>query len=154
MLNIINKKLPPTQRVKPNTFRNWVKGHRIDKLEAFEINIEYLARIYYFDESDNKHATTKYITTRGDVLHNNFKKFSYPPHKNEFFMTIGGYQFKFYRSNLVFMKFIDRRLSQLETPNDYLLFLDGNYGNCDISNLILKTETNGRYFGDVLEGLE
>jgi hypothetical protein len=154
MLHIVNKKLPPTQRIKPNTFRNWVKEHRINKLEAYEINIEYLARIHYYDEEDRKKPTSKYITTRGDVLHNNLKKFSFPPHKNEFIMTIDGDQFKFYRSNLVFIKFIDRRLSQLDEPNDYLLFLDGNYGNCDISNLTLRTEKNKKYLGDVLEGLE
>lgn len=128
--------------VKRGTFRNWVEGTapkyepKPEKLADHKVSYEYMANFTY----DGK-PTTKYITTRGDVLNRNLSIMKYPRDKTEFTLVINGRHEVLHRAYLVVAYFVDEGIDNMSNPMNEIYFVNGSYDDCDISNLLLKDKS-------------
>lgn len=121
--------------IKKNTFRNWIRDYKPDKLRENKISYEYIAR-FTLDGKDAK----KYITTRGDVLNLNLGTVKYPQHMNDFMVVINGERITGHRGYLVYKYFIDSNISDFYNPHNELFYVNGLYEDCDISNIMRKSD--------------
>ena len=94
----------------------------MEKLAVHDVSLEYVANFTF----DGK-PTTKYITTRGDVLNGNFSVMKYPKDKTEFTLVIDGKHEILHRAYLVVVYFIDERLDDLEDPFGGIYFINGTF---------------------------
>jgi len=131
----INATLDTKDEISPQRFNSWVKSHAIDKLAEYGVSFEYLDRIIDHENT----PTNYYITTRGDILSSSYYSHKIRRDHNEVkIFRANGLSYDTNRGLEVFASFIDADIWTHQRPARSIFYLNRDYGDCDITNLVYK----------------
>ncbi len=142
----INATLDTKDEISPQRFNSWVKSYAIDKLAEYGVSFEYLDRII-----DHENIPTNYyITTRGDILSSSYYSHKIRRDHNEAkIFRANGLSYDTNRGLEVFASFIDADIWTHQRPARSIFYLNRDYGDCDITNLVYKDEGDKSIIDDI-----